>query len=104
MSCVNIKHPEFIELTKVLDLHPDFLRDIIYEYQNSSSENEGLFPSPEYVREVIQGKSMTDATEKHKEVWETFYKEPKIGSTYLTDYILTAVKDAGYATQEWVGN
>lgn len=81
MSCVNIKHPEFIELTKVLDLHPDFLRDIIYEYQNSSPENEVLFPSPEYVREVIQGKSMTDATEKHKEVWETFYKEPKTFKT-----------------------
>lgn len=81
MSCVNIKHPEFIELTKVLDLHPDFLRDIIYEYQNSSPKNEGLFPSPEYIREVIQGKSMTDATEKHKEVWETFYKEPKTFKT-----------------------
>lgn len=81
MSCVNIKHPEFIELTKVLDLHPDFLRDIIYEYQNSSPENEDLFPSPEYVREVMQGKSMTDATEKHREVWEAFYKDPKTFKT-----------------------
>ena len=81
MSCVNIKHPEFIELTKALDLHPNFLEPIIHAYQNSSIENEGKFPPIEYIKEYIQGKSMLNATEKHREVWEALYSEPKTFNT-----------------------
>ena len=81
MSCVNINHPEFIELTKALDLHPSFLEPIIHAYQNSSIENEGKFPPIEYIKEYIQGKSMLNATEKHREVWEALYSEPKTFNT-----------------------
>lgn len=81
MSCVNIKHPEFIELTKALDLHPNFLEPIIHAYQNSSIENKGKFPSIEYIKEYIQGESMLNATEKHREVWKALYSEPKVFNT-----------------------
>lgn len=78
MSCVNISHPEFIELTKALDLHPSFLEPIIHVYQNSSKENEDKFPPIEYFTEGILVSKFKTTSPFEIKFWKSYYKVPRV--------------------------
>ena len=58
--CVNRKAPEFIELSKEMNIHPDSLEMYIHSFQNSQYAKEYLnengelpFPSKEYLKELL---------------------------------------------------
>lgn len=74
MSCVNIKHPEFIAQAKRLNISKGQLRNITHEFQNQKG-NEESFPSDAYVLSKLQKPNII-TSEAQQKIWERRYSTP----------------------------
>lgn len=79
MSCVNIKHKDFIALINATGVSAANLEAIIHEYQNALGDTEA-FPTAEYVINRLTNPNIV-TSESQIELWENLYKTPKVFSS-----------------------
>lgn len=74
MSCVNTKHKEFIQLSEKLNISEGNLELLIYEYQNTNSDNENKFPSEEYIKQRLTGTNPV-TSKSQVSLWKKYYSK-----------------------------
>lgn len=88
MSCVNTSHKEFIQLSKDLNINERDLEMLVYEFQNSSPDNEGKFPSREYIVTKLTGENNVNGPNQI-ELWNRKYSEDR---TFMSEKELETAK------------